>query len=363
MGAILRPRDSRYGDFPPFLIAAGHPAPPRCRKLVFRDDAVIVLVEPREQSLLRRGEFGQVELAVAVPVEPLEDPRRDRPRLGGEQLIILLAVEASALGEGIELLLRELVEFGTGDLPVPVRIIGVTKARTSARSEAAAAGSAAATAAAAPAGRRRISVLPVAPRRTAGNFACPIAVHLLEAVALGRHIFVGRDLAVSVPVDAMKILAGLIAQILEMNGGILIEGHHRRAFGCRRELARKRLVELVMRDLAVLVCVELGNEFFGEPAAPGIPGKCGCLDAALIIAFLWLCRGCDVHSGNDHGGARRQRRPQYESVPNRLFHGSHLLLALPMPQTDIGRPVAELCPQAYQLVAIFRAVPDFRDSL
>src|SRR5205085_4662891 len=93
----------------------------------------------------------------------------------------------AAFGETVESLLRGLVELGPRQLAVAVEIVGKTHARSSARTGTPAAGTA--TSSGAPTGSARPAAADAA-GSAAGNHTRSVAVHLLEAVALARQVFV-----------------------------------------------------------------------------------------------------------------------------------------------------------------------------
>src|SRR5207248_8577649 len=92
----------------------------------------------------------------------------------------------------------------------------------------------------------------------------------LETLALGGYVLVLAYLAVTVPVDTMKLLVRLVVQILEVNRCVLLRRHRRRTFGRDGELVREGAIEFIMRDLAVLVDVELAKKPVGQTPLPGI---------------------------------------------------------------------------------------------
>src|SRR5215467_8552150 len=85
--------------------------------------------------------------------------------------------------------------------------------------------------------------------------------------ALWREIFIERHPSVALPVDALEHVGGMLLKIDEMNAGELIKRHARRIVGGGGEASRDHRVELRMRDLPVVVEVEVAQQAIGKPVA------------------------------------------------------------------------------------------------
>src|ERR1700742_3523083 len=94
------------------------------RELVRGDRAVVVLVEPREQLLVRRRILGERELAVLVGVETVEHvPAHLLIALERVGLELRLAHRLGAAGRRREALRRGLVELGMRHATVAIEIV------------------------------------------------------------------------------------------------------------------------------------------------------------------------------------------------------------------------------------------------
>ncbi len=103
--------------------------------------------------------------------------------------------------------------------------------------------------------------------RAARDRARTFPIHHFEVRPLWCRKFLKRQPAIAIPINPMKHFSGVFPEVRLMKRQKLVLSHGLCAVGRGRKTAAKNAVELGMRDLSVVIGVEIGKQSVSEAIA------------------------------------------------------------------------------------------------